>query len=352
MRVAEWRNPQFTFVAPADTIGGKGATRRLYKILGHDGNEYGPVSESELRGWFADRRADGTTKVQRIGETGWQPLSTLPEFSDLFPPPMPRAAPEPPPPPHPDPKGYAASVLNRDFQITPMDCISRGWELYKSDFWMIFGATFLIMLAASVPGYIPYIGIFISLAAHGILYGGLYFYFLKRIRGEKTQIEDAFCGFKRYPVQLILGGVVISFSSLFIFLASCIPLILTLIPIITSLQSDPHPDPKVLLTGLTLVGGLCLAVGVAVVFVLYLLWAFTFPLIIDKGLPFWDAMELSRKVVTRIFGSMFGLVFLSALIAMLGIFACIIGVYFTMPIPFLSMAHAYEDIFGTPKNPA
>lgn len=233
-----------------------------------------------------------------------------------------------------------------------MDCISRGWQLYKSDFWMIFGATFLIMLAASVPGYIPFIGIFISLAAYGILYGGLYFYFLKRIRGEKTVIEDTFSGFKRYPVQLILGGVVISFSSLFIILASCIPLILTLIPAFTSLQSDPNSDPRVFLTGLTLVGGLCFAAGMFVVFLLYLLWVFTLPLIIDKGLPFWDAMELSRKVVTRIFGSMFGLVFLSSLLAMLGLFACIIGVYFTMPIPFLSLAHAYEDIFGSSKDPA
>lgn len=323
----------------------------MYKILGSDGNEYGPVSGDELRAWFADRRADGATRVQRIGETQWQALSTLPEFSDLFPPPMPVRAPEPPPPPHPDPKGYAASVLSGNFQIIPMDCISRGWQLYKSDFWMFFGATFLVMLAASVPGYIPYIGIFISLAAYGIMYGGLYYYYLKRIRGEKSQIEDAFSGFKRHPVQLILGGLVITFSTLFIFIASCVPVILSLIPIFASLQSDPHPDPRVLFTGLSLVGGLCILAGMIVVFLLHLLWIFTLPLIIDKGLPFWDAMELSRKVVTRIFGSMFVMMLLSGLLAMLGIFACIIGIYFTMPIPLLALMHAYEDIFGPPKDP-
>lgn len=53
----------------------------MYKILGSDQKEYGPISSEQLREWIVQRRANGQTQVQPEGATQWQPLSTLPEFS-------------------------------------------------------------------------------------------------------------------------------------------------------------------------------------------------------------------------------------------------------------------------------
>ena len=39
-------------------------------------------------------------------------------------------------------------------------------------------------------------------------------------------------------------------------------------------------------------------------------WVFSVPLVADKRLEFWSAMELSRKVVTRVWFEMFGLILL------------------------------------------
>src|SRR5213075_2236657 len=69
-------------------------------------------------------------------------------------------------------------------------------------------------------------------------------------------------------------------------------------------------------------------------------------LIIDKGLEFWTAMELSRKVVTRHWWHCFGLFLLAWLVGFLGLLACGVGLFLTMPIAAGALVYAYEDIFG------
>lgn len=68
----------------------------MYKILGGDGKEYGPVAAETLRDWLRQGRANGSTQVRAEGATTWVELRSLPEFAaDLAPerPPLPPAAP-------------------------------------------------------------------------------------------------------------------------------------------------------------------------------------------------------------------------------------------------------------------
>jgi len=53
----------------------------MYKIIGVDGKEYGPVSAEQVRQWIAERRANAQTKVLPEGSTEWKPLGELPEFA-------------------------------------------------------------------------------------------------------------------------------------------------------------------------------------------------------------------------------------------------------------------------------
>ena len=53
----------------------------MYKIIGGDGKQYGPVSGEQIQTWISEGRASGQTQVQREGEIEWQPLSGLPEFA-------------------------------------------------------------------------------------------------------------------------------------------------------------------------------------------------------------------------------------------------------------------------------
>jgi TM2 domain-containing membrane protein YozV len=60
----------------------------MYKIIGADGQQYGPVTPDQMRRWIAERRANAQTLVQPEGSPDWKPLGTFNEFAaDLRPPP-------------------------------------------------------------------------------------------------------------------------------------------------------------------------------------------------------------------------------------------------------------------------
>jgi hypothetical protein len=61
----------------------------MYKIIGSDGGEYGPVAAGQLRQWIAEGRANAQTPTLAPGAPEWKPLGVLPEFAGNFTPPMP-----------------------------------------------------------------------------------------------------------------------------------------------------------------------------------------------------------------------------------------------------------------------
>ncbi len=67
----------------------------MYRIIGADEREYGPVSADQLRQWIAEGRANAQTRVLVEGATEWKPLGALPEFFSA-PPPLPVAPLAPP----------------------------------------------------------------------------------------------------------------------------------------------------------------------------------------------------------------------------------------------------------------
>jgi hypothetical protein len=56
----------------------------VYKILGGDQKEYGPVTAQQMREWIAQRRANAQTMVQAESSGEWRPLSTFPEFASAL----------------------------------------------------------------------------------------------------------------------------------------------------------------------------------------------------------------------------------------------------------------------------
>ena len=53
----------------------------MYRIIGGDQKEYGPVSAEEMRRWITERRLLGSSLVQAEGSTEWKRLALFPEFS-------------------------------------------------------------------------------------------------------------------------------------------------------------------------------------------------------------------------------------------------------------------------------
>lgn len=53
----------------------------MYKIIGADGRQYGPVNLEQMRRWLAENRVRADTLVQAEGTTDWKPLSSFPELA-------------------------------------------------------------------------------------------------------------------------------------------------------------------------------------------------------------------------------------------------------------------------------
>src|SRR5262245_4604771 len=55
----------------------------MYKVIGSDGKEYGPVGVDQIREWLAQGRLNANSRVLAEGTTEWKALSDFPELRNL-----------------------------------------------------------------------------------------------------------------------------------------------------------------------------------------------------------------------------------------------------------------------------
>ena len=85
----------------------------MYKIIGADGREYGPVTADQVQGWIAEGRVNAQTGVLVEGAAQWKPLSEYPEFASM----LTRTI---PPLPAPGPISVAATPRNNSMAVMGM----------------------------------------------------------------------------------------------------------------------------------------------------------------------------------------------------------------------------------------
>jgi uncharacterized membrane protein len=200
------------------------------------------------------------------------------------------------------PESVAATYLQRHASIDISSALSRGWMLLRDHMPVLVAATMLGWLVSIGLGFVPVLGWIVGF----ILMGGLDYMFIRRIRGEEVQVGDVFAGFNAALLDLTMAGLV---KSLLIVLG----FILCILP------------------------GIYLAVG----------YVFAFPLVMDKKMDFWTAMEVSRRVVHEQWWSTFALIIVLALVAFAGFLVCGVGELITIPLASAALMYVYEDLFGT-----
>jgi hypothetical protein len=199
------------------------------------------------------------------------------------------------------PDTIAAEYLRRDVVIDIGSAISRGWTLVMDNLPEMIGATLLGWLISVGLAFVPVLGWAVGV----VLMAGLDYMFLRRIRGEQIQIGDLFAGFNIAFFQLVLAGLVK-------WLLTSVGLVLCILP------------------------GIYLAVG----------YIFVLPLVIDKRMEFWPAMEVSRQVVHQHWWSIFLLAIVLVLVVCAGFLACFVGVLISIPVATAATMYVYEDLFG------
>jgi hypothetical protein len=56
----------------------------MYRIIGADGREYGPITAEQLCGWIAEGRANTLTRAKAEGTDQWKPLTEYVEFAPVL----------------------------------------------------------------------------------------------------------------------------------------------------------------------------------------------------------------------------------------------------------------------------
>ena len=99
----------------------------MFKIIGGDGRQYGPVSADQIRQWMAEGRASAKTMAQAEGSVEWKPLGQYPEFAaSAAPPVMPATPPGGSPAPTFQPRQHVPSYLVPAIFSTICCCLPVG----------------------------------------------------------------------------------------------------------------------------------------------------------------------------------------------------------------------------------
>ena len=99
----------------------------MYKIIGGDRREYGPISADQIRQWIAENRIDARTQVCAEGSTDWKPLAAIPELAALLPSQLPPLTTAPPASvPYGQPRPDIPNYLVYSILVTACCCLPLG----------------------------------------------------------------------------------------------------------------------------------------------------------------------------------------------------------------------------------
>lgn len=280
-----------------------------YIIIGGDNKEYGPVSEADIRQWIAEGRLSAESRMKAESDAEFRAMAQFPEFAGAL---KSQSTPGTITPltgrPGVEDTNWEAQVLARDPELKFGECLAAGWSFLGANAGFVIPAviltwvTNLILFAISIT--VPLIGPFVLLCLSGVVMGGFYLACLRRLRGESVSPVEVFSGFKVAFAQLLLVGLV---SALLTEISACF----FLLPMIY------------------------LAVA----------WFFAVPLVADKKMFFWAGMELSRKVVTRVWFEVFVLIIIMFLpVVIFQVFSFIHTVKFGMGL-WEQSGHSWPQLF-------
>jgi hypothetical protein len=216
--------------------------------------------------------------------------------------------------------------------IKPVECMKEGWELIKDQYWLFLGICFVGLLIGSV---IPFgIGI-------GAMFCGIYYTLARKMDGQPFEFGDLFNKGFGFFVQGLIPTLIVIIPAVIITLVIYASMFAILF---SSMNSNGRIDDTIALKlwGTMMVEGVFLSL---IMGCLHALIMFSYPLIVERNLSGMEAFKLSAKAVWQNLGGVVGLILVEFALGILGYIACIIGLYFTLPIMFAGVFVAYRKVF-------
>jgi len=216
--------------------------------------------------------------------------------------------------------------------VHPIECLQSGWQLIKDQYWLIFAIT---LVGGLIGGLVPLILL-------GPCMCGIFLCLIRKQRGQAITFEMLFKGFD-YFVQSLIATLIMMVPVLVIGIPAYLVFIFS---ILATMPDKPgqHPDAAAMLPMFIGMGVFFIAIFVISALV-QIAFFFIYPLIVDHGLTGMEAVKNSARAGFANFWGLLGLVLLNALLTMVGVMCCYVGVFFVIPITMAAQLQAYRQVF-------
>ena len=309
---------------------------KKYNMIGGDGNEYGPYTLDELRDFLHQGRLNMEYQVREddlLGE--WQAVSEVlksrgpANYDDL-----------------------EDALLESDHRFEIGVAFGEGWEAFKGNFLMLWGALILYMVILMGVSLIPIIGGIIQFVIQGALTGGLIILVLNILRDGEAKIEDLFEGFKNSFGSLFLVNLLHMLISFIFIIPGLVLILIRIIPRFSGVDLENEEAVGEALVSAffdpILIGGFVLMIMLSWVAYTLIYWAL--PLVADKRLEVMESFKLSFKIAKRNFFCIVLFYIATFFLTIVSMIPLGLGLFITVPWILAAWMNCYEQMFSPEYN--
>ena len=224
-------------------------------------------------------------------------------------------------------------VIDNGYSFNFGDYMSRGIDLFKQNVGGFAIYTLVYFLIVMVLSLIPILGAIGTMVISPALAVGFYIVAHKIAHGQSTEFKDFFKGFDHLGQLFLLAFIM---GIIFIVLMGVM-----IGPFMMMMMTNPEAllDGR----GIPQFKAWWFAPLVLVIY-LSISWRWAPLFIVFDNMGFWEAMETSRKVVSKNWFIIFAFAIVIGLLGGLGIIALLIGILFTYPMVLCMEYAAFADV--------
>ena len=243
-------------------------------------------------------------------------------------------------------------LLTNGYDFTMGKYMSDGWALFKKGAGNYIGFTIVFFVLVIVMSLIPFVNLLVSVFEY-ILMAGIFIY-SRNLLNDKGEFSNFFEGFNSF------GQIFLFMLVLLVFMIPAIAIFLIyIIPTgfidsaLNGFENAEYMAEELIATFQNRTGSIVFLYAALILYTLYIYvsYSFTLVLIVDRNMQFWNAMELSRKIVAKNFFSFFGMYILLGLMVFFGVlFTCGLGALVAIPYMNIVVFSAYDNIMGSEND--
>ncbi len=239
-------------------------------------------------------------------------------------------------------------VITYGYKFDMGKYFTDGWAFFKKGAGNYIGFTVLYFIIIFTLVFIPFANVISSVIQYTLMVG--LFIYTRNLINDRAEFSDFFQGFNSFGQIFLYWLVLVLFilPAIIIFAIYLVPE--TIVQEILTGSPDPEYISGEVINFLqNRSGSIVFLIVLLILYILFIVvsYSFTLILIADRGMSFWDAMETSRKVISKNFISFFGMyILLTVFMSVVATITCGIGILFALPFFNTVLFAAYNDILG------